>query len=195
MENRDTLKEIYKNSGLSEKERELVVASFDKVEFKKGDFILREGQVSNEYYFIETGLIRSFATDPAGNDITTGFYSSKQLVLETSSFFLRIPTKENFQVLSPSVCWKMGFEPFQKLFHSISAFREDGRARLVSGFHAFKQRSLSIITDSAEMRYLRLLEEHPEIIQQARLKHIATYLGITDTSLSRIRKELAKREC
>lgn len=193
MQNRNTLREIFKNSGLSDNDMSLVLRAFDRVEFKKNDYALREGQVSNEYFFIETGLMRSYAVDTIGNDITTGFYSAGQLVLETSSFFLRTPTKETFQALSDCICWRIEFTPFQKLFHSVLPFREDGRARLVGCFHNFKQRSLSMITDPAEVRYKQLLKEHPEIIQQAPLKHIATYLGITDTSLSRIRKRLATK--
>ena len=193
MQDRSVLSDLFKNSGLSEKDMQTVVNSFERVEFKKNEFILREGQVLNEYYFIETGFMRSFAIDVNGNDISTGFYSSRKLALEVTSFFLRVPSRENIQVLTDSVCWRITFEQFQDLFHSILAFREVSRGRLVNGYFALKTRTLSIITDSAETRYLQLLKEHPEIFQHVPLKHIATYLGITDTSLSRIRKELSKK--
>lgn len=192
MHDRSVLKEIFKNNGLSESELETVLTSFARVEFKKNDFLLKEGQVSNDYCLIETGFMRSFAVDTRGNEITTGFYSQKKLVLEVSSFFLRVPTKEYIQAVANSVCWRISFDKFQELFHGIPAFRELSRGRLVNGFFALKRRTLSIITESAETRYLQLLSEHPEIFQQVALKHIASYLGITDTSLSRIRKELAK---
>ena len=193
MQDRIVLSEIFKNTGLSEQDMETVINSFDRVEFKKNDFLLREGQVLNEYFFIETGFMRSFAIDTRGNEITTGFYSEKKLVLEVTSFFLRIPSKEHIQVMADSVCWRIRFEKFQELFHGILAFREVSRGRLVNGYFALKKRTLSIITDPAEARYLQLLKEHPEIFQHVPLKHIATYLGITDTSLSRIRKELSKK--
>lgn len=193
MQDRLVLTEIFKNNGLTESQMETLVTSFVRVEFKKNDFLLKEGQVANEYHLIETGFMRSFAVDTRGSEVTTGFYSRKKLVLEVSSFFLRVPTKEYIQVVSDSVCWRISFEKFQELFHGIPAFREISRGRLVNGFFALKRRTLSIITESAETRYLQLLSEHPEIFQQVALKHIASYLGITDTSLSRIRKELAKR--
>lgn len=193
MEERLVFKEVFKNSGLSENDMQTVINSFHKVEFKKGDYVLREGQIANEYFFIESGFMRSFAVDPSGNEITTGFYSKLKLVLEVSSFFLRIPTKEYIQVVEDSVCWRISFDKFQELFHSIQAFREAGRGRLVNGYFALKKRSLSLITDSAETRYVQLLNEHPEVFQHVPLKHIATYLGITDTSLSRIRKDLSRK--
>jgi len=79
------------------------------------------------------------------------------------------------------------------LFHSVPEFREFGRAMLVKEFVAFKQRTLLLINKTAEERYADLLNSNGEIFQFAQLKHIASYLGITDTSLSRIRKEYAKK--
>jgi len=61
---------------------------------------------------------------------------------------------------------------------------------MVQGYFTLKQHSIAMLTDHAKERYVKLLEEKPHIIQNVSLKHIATYLGITDTSLSRIRKEL-----
>ena len=72
-------------------------------------------------------------------------------------------------------------------------FRDFGRSILVKGFSSLKVRMLSMITETAEQRYDTLLKTNPEIFQHAALKHIATYLGITDTSLSRIRKEYTKK--
>lgn len=76
-----------------------------------------------------------------------------------------------------------------KLF-KIEAFREVGRTRLINNYFELKNHSISVIADQAKERYLNLLEEKPSIIKNVPLKHIATYLGITDTSLSRIRKEI-----
>jgi len=72
-------------------------------------------------------------------------------------------------------------------------FRDFGRSILVKGFSSLKIRMLSMITETAEQRYDTLLKTNPEIFQQAALKYIASFLGITDTSLSRIRKEYAKK--
>jgi CRP-like cAMP-binding protein len=79
------------------------------------------------------------------------------------------------------------------LFHSLPEFRDFGRSILVKGFAALKSRVLSMITETAEERYAQLLKNNPEIFQHAPLKIIASYLGVTDTSLSRIRKEFSKK--
>lgn len=79
-----------------------------------------------------------------------------------------------------------------KLFH-IEAFREVGRTRLVNSYFDLKSHSVSMITDEAQKRYLDLIANKPNVLQYVPLKHIATYLGVTDTSLSRIRKEIANK--
>ena len=88
------------------------------------------------------------------------------------------------------MCWEISFESFQELFNDVLNYREQQRGLLVGSYFALKQHSISLIADQAKDRYLRLLKEKPHIIQNVSLKHIATFLGVTDTSLSRIRKEI-----
>ena len=155
--------------------------------------MLKEGRISDEYFFLETGFIRAFANDIEGNDVTTNFYSATQVVFEVSSFFNRTVSKENFQAIVDCEGWYITYEQLNKLFHSMHEFRDFGRSILVKGFSSLKTRMLSMITETAEQRYDTLLKINPEIFQHAALKHIASYLGITDTSLSRIRKEYTKK--
>lgn len=143
--------------------------------------------------FLESGFIRSFVFDPEGNEVTTGFYGNNQMVFEVSSFFRKSEAKENFQALEECNGWFIDFGQLQLLFHSVPEFREFGRMVLVMGFILFKERSLSLITERAEERYETLVSARPEIFQKAHLKYIASYLGITDTSLSRIRKNLSQK--
>jgi CRP-like cAMP-binding protein len=89
--------------------------------------------------------------------------------------------------------WYITYEQLNMLFHSLPEFRDFGRSVLVKGFAALKTRVLSMITETAEERYAHLLETNPEVFQYAPLKNIASYLGVTDSSLSRIRKEFTKK--
>lgn len=187
------LDHIYCHSDLKPDEVQKISSAHERVRVKKGEFLLRDGQVSNEYYCLEQGLIRTFAVSNEGKEITTGFFSPNEIVIEVASLFLRTPTKENIQALTDGICWKLSFETFQRLFQNIDGFSKWGRTWMSGVLFSTKQRSLSMITDSATQRYLTLQNEHPEIIQQAPLKYIASYLGITDTSLSRIRKELGNK--
>ena len=170
-----------------------IADQFTTKEISKNDFFLKEGKISDEYFFLEYGFMRAFAFDTEGNDITTNFYSDKQVVFEVSSFYNRTISRENIQALTDCKGWSVSYQQLNSLFHSLQEFREFGRHILVKGFAALKTRMLSTITETAEERYSRLLNNNPEIFQYAPLKNIASYLGITDTSLSRIRKEFSKK--
>lgn len=185
------LKNIFTEPSFRPEEIEKVLQQYKRVEFAKNDFLIREGSIGNYYYFLETGFARSFAIDLEGNDITTKFFGSKDIVIDWYSYFLKKTVRENIQAITPCVAWKITFEDFMKLFN-IEAFREIGRTRLVSSFFELKNHTTSMIIDPAKDRYLNLVKEKPAIVQNVPLKQIATYLGITDTSLSRIRKEIAK---
>lgn len=184
------LKEIFSEPSFKPEEVEKVLQQYKRVEFAKNDFLIREGSIGNYYYFLETGFARSFAIDLEGNDITTKFFGTKDIVIDWYSYFLKKPVRENIQAITPCVAWKITFEDFMKLFN-IEAFREIGRTRLVSSFFELKNHTTSMIIDPAKDRYLNLVKDKPAIVQNVPLKQIATYLGITDTSLSRIRKEIA----
>ncbi|MBF9220708.1 Crp/Fnr family transcriptional regulator [Hymenobacter ruricola] len=164
-----------------------IAAQFSPKAVARHEFLLREGRVSDEYFFLDYGLLRAFATDPDGNDVTTAFYPSGQVVFEVSSFFTRTPSQENLQALTDCTGWCITFAQLNALFHARPEFREFGRSVLVQGFAALKSRMLAMITASATERYEQLLKSSPEVLRHAPLKHIATYLGVTDTSLSRIR--------
>ena len=192
MNEKSILTDIFSSKEFTREELTKIITEFKKVEFSKNEYILQQGNTANQYWFVESGYIRSFAIDIEGNDITTGFYTKGDIVIDWPSFFLRIPTKENIQALTDCVCWQLGFQKFQELFNTIESFREAGRTRLVGSYFALKAKSIAMITDHAKDRYLRLIREKPQIANSVSLKHLATYLGITDTSLSRIRKEIIK---
>jgi CRP-like cAMP-binding protein len=186
--------QFFKDSGLvSQKTAEEIAHTFSRKEIKKNAYLFKQGRICNDYYFLEDGFIRAFAYDTEGNDVTTNFYSSGQVVFEVSSFFTRTSAKENYQAIVDCEGLYITYDQLNNLFHSLPEFREFGRSILVKGFAALKMRMLSMITETAEQRYDALLKMNPEIFQHAALKHIASYLGITDTSLSRIRKEYSKK--
>lgn len=170
-----------------------IAEHFTYKKLAKGDFQLLAGKVCNEYLFLENGYMRAFVHDTEGKEVTTNFYIPGEMVFEVSSLFKRDKSKENIHTLSECEGWFITFAQLNELFHSIPEFRDFGRSILVQGFSGLKSRTLSMITETAEQRYAELLKSNPEIFQHAPLKHIASFLGVTDTSLSRIRKDFAKK--
>ncbi len=171
----------------------LIAERFSTRQLAKNEFLLKAGQVADAYFLLDEGYMRAFAEDTAGNEVTTGFYGPGQMVFEVASFFNRTRSKENIQALTDCRGRFITYSQLNELFHALPEFREFGRSVLVNGFSALKTRMLSTITETAEERYAALLRSSPEIFQHAPLKYIASYLGITDTSLSRIRAGLSKK--
>jgi CRP-like cAMP-binding protein len=185
------LNKVFASSGITQDELKAIIPKYKEVKFFKNDFLLTQGQVEKKYWFIESGFIRSYIIDTEGNEITFNLYASGDVVIDYPSIFFFAPTRENMQALTDCVCWEISFEDFQEMFNNISSFREQQRGLLVGSYFALKEHSISLIADEAKTRYLNLLKTKPHIVQNVSLKHIATFLGITDTSLSRIRKEIA----
>ena len=182
--------EVYNHPLLTNQDLEEIKNAHTKIDFSKGKLFLEGGKTANEYYLIEKGACRSFAYDYNTKEITIDFFISGEILIEVMSLFQRMPSNENLIALTNGRAWKIEFEDFQELFHKIEGFPEWGRAWMSKQLFASKQRSIEMRTKNATDRYLTLLNDKPQIIKHATLKQIASYLGITDTSLSRIRKEI-----
>ena len=169
-----------------------IAGLFNEKHLSKNELLLREGKICNEYCFIKSGFLRAYTFDLDANEVTTAFFSSNQVVADISSFFKRVPAGESIQALTDCVLHSINFDALQSAFHSMPHFREMGRGILVNAYAQLKQRMLSMLHKTAEQRYAQLLQSNPEVFQYAPLKYIASYLGITDTSLSRIRREFSR---
>ncbi len=193
--NRDTLINFIQSNLSAPRDIVINIANqFEEREYIKNDFFLKAGKVSNDYLFLIDGFMRAYTIDTEGNEVSTYFYPKNRVVLEVTSFFMRTASMESIQALSDCKAFHLTFDQLNNLFHTLPEFREFGRKILVKEFSAYKQRTLSLINKTAEERYTELIATNPEIFKYAQLKHIASYLGITDTSLSRIRREFSKKD-
>lgn len=191
---KDNLIQFFQNGlPMSTGKAEQLAEKFKIRKIAKNEYLLKQGAICNESHFMESGIIRSYTYDFDGNDVTTGFSSEKMFFSDLLSFFKRIPSKEYIQALTDCETWYLTYEDMQTNFHTFPEFREFGRLNIINQYGLLKQRMLSMVQETAEQRYTELINLHPEIIQNVPLKHIASYLGITDTSLSRIRKEFVKK--
>jgi len=189
--NKDFLLNIFRAESFRREELTLVLSQYQQRTFGKHDYLVELGDKAPYYYWLESGFARSYAIDPEGNDITTKFFSAGDIVIDWHSFFLKTDSREDIQAITPCIAWRIDYVNFMKLFH-VEAFREVGRTALITTYFELKAHTVSVIADSAKARYLRLLEDKPDIAMNVPLKQIATYLGVTDTSLSRIRNQIAR---
>ena len=166
---------------------------FQYQEVEKGEYLLKENKICNETRLLETGFVRSFTLNTEGVEVTTAIYNAPCMVNSLQSFFKRQPCRENLQTLTDCKIWSMTYDDVQTQFHSIPEFREWGRMMLINGNALLQDRMFGMIQLTAEQRYAQLMQTNPEIFQNVPLKMIASYLGITDSSLSRIRKAFSKK--
>lgn len=169
-----------------------IIDCFEERRFSKNEFFLKEGKVCDFLYLAE-GLMRAYTFDLKGNEVTTNFFAGNRRVYDQASFFLQTASEENIQAITDCLGYSITYEKMNILFHSIPEFREYGREMLVKELVSYKKRTLAMINKSAEQRYEDLIKNDEQIFQFVQLKHIASYLGITNSSLSRIRREFSKR--
>ena len=192
--NKDYLKKYIQTIfPMSNDKIELVSETFELLILEKNDFLLLENKISKNTYFLESGFIRSYTFDKNGQEVTTNIFSAPIFVNDFLSFFKQQTTTENYQAVTNCKLWQMSLENVQKNFHSIPEFREFGRMMLVMNYDNLHKRMLGMIKETAETRYIKLIQQHNNIVKNIPLKMIASYLGITDTSLSRIRKEITNK--
>ncbi|MEZ2334191.1 Crp/Fnr family transcriptional regulator [Mucilaginibacter sp. RCC_168] len=192
--NKDTLIQFVQQVlPMSPARAEQLVAKFNAVKIDKNGYVLKAGAVCNAYYFIEKGIMRSYTYNLEGDEVTTAFYAEKSFASDLLSFFNRSPSREYIQTITDCETWSITYADMQESFHAMPDFREFGRLKLVNSYGILKERMLSMLQETAEQRYSDLISSSPEIFQHVPLKYIASYLGITDTSLSRIRKEFIRK--
>ena len=190
--NSEIFQNTYQHFLLSEEDVNEIASFHKKRTFAKDELILAKDQVLESYYLLEKGVVRAFVNDMDNNDITTEFFIDGDIVIIPSSLFQQIPSQESLQAITDCEVWEIKYDDFQEVFRSIPGFAEWGRLWFTYQLFTLKQRSLDMITISATSRYLKLSKEKPQILQTVPLKFIASFLGITDTSLSRIRKEIVR---
>jgi len=178
-------------------------ACFKEVHFKKGDVISCAGEVFEDFYFMKSGLARSYFTDIHGKDFTWQLYfrgKSKyglNLFMDDSvSYYEKAPSKLYFEVLEDACMYHVSLK-------SMDAFLEEADKKwgtLVriwlhdTYFTSTYKRTLSLMSESVYERYERLLEEYPDIFKRVKSYHIASFLGIAPQTLSKLKSESSKNE-
>ena len=150
----DTLfKNIYQHPLLSEDDLQAIASLHRKISFSKGDIILKEGRIADEYYILENGLIRAFVHKYNGDEITTDFFTGNDLVIVPTSLFQRTSSQENLQALTDCVLWKVEFNDFQQLFHRLPGFVEGtGHANIDNMPQYLKDSFLKLHPDPAKLQ-------------------------------------------
>jgi CRP-like cAMP-binding protein len=158
--------------------------------FPKNALLLEKGQIENYLSFVEKGAVRYYIPGES-NDITLEFTFENDFIGAYDSFLTRKPSAYNVVTITPTVLWRLTYDDAQTIYRETENGNLIGRLASEALFLEKSKRELSLLTDSAEQRYLNLFKEQPAIIKNIPLRHIASYIGITPQALSRIRKRIS----
>jgi CRP-like cAMP-binding protein len=181
-------KAIESISPLSKESMDAFTAAWKHWKVQKDFFLLKENTVSDYFYFIEKGVARIYYYKN-GKEITEWIALDNQFFLSITSFFQRTPSHLIIQVIEPSVVYGIHHDDFMSLadkYHDVERLLR----KMITGSLIFSQiRMDSIQFESAQQRYEKLLQRTPQIVQRVPLTYIASFLGITLETLSRIRSQ------
>lgn len=148
--------------------------------------LLSEGEVSHTIYYIKKGVLRMWFNKD-GKDITFQFFVENSVVASIDSFFSQSPSMFYIESIEDCEVLVIDKTMYDKIMQTTPGIKDDFIDFLTNRFHNYAHLFLSRIKDTPEERYHELLRVHPDIVQRVPQHYIASYLGITPVSLSRIR--------
>ena len=159
-----------------------------QVTFNKNDYLLREGQVCRDLYFLEKGALRGYY-NLDGKEITHWFGFENDFVTSFHSFITGEPAVENIQLLKGSILWAINKEQLDALFDQHQEIERLVRIVYEKYYIRLEERYVNAHFKTAAERYENLLQHTPHIVEHVPLGCIASYLGISAETLSRIRSQ------
>ncbi len=176
-------------SPLSKKSSEALDSLSMDVSYPRGYLIHRAGQVSHTVYLMKKGIARTFYYRN-GNDITNYFFSEGEGVAAMESLYSKKPSFYNIELLEDCELIKVDYHNLETLYKKYHDLESCGRQLTIQCYLEENERSRSFQMLTAKKRYLNLIKSKPEILQRVKLGHIASFIGVTQVQLSRIRASI-----
>jgi CRP-like cAMP-binding protein len=178
----------------TEDEFNLAATFFVPKKIRRRQFLLQAGDVCKSLAFVSNGCLRSYSVDNKGEEHIVQFAIEDWWISDMKSFLTNQPSTYNIDALEDSELLLIDKVSQDKLCCAIPKFEHYFRMLLESNSSAAQLRISDFISSSAEDRYLNFLKTYPKLVQRVPQSQIASYLGITPQSLSRIRKELSEKK-
>ena len=174
--------------GIEETDLQIIVSKFTERTVKKGQFVLKKGQIANQYFFIKSGGLRfSFGVHDIQN--TSWVVFQNQFFTEMSSLMPQRLTRFDIEAIEETVLLYLSKAEMELLYRQFPSWQEFGRKTWEELAVGMINQIVNFQTLTVEERYLDIMKT-PELIQKVPIKNIASLLGITPNALSRIRKNI-----
>ena len=184
---------IEKRVHLTDEEFKITSKFFIPKKLKKHQFLLNEGDVCRYAAFVNSGCLRKYTIDKKGSEHIIQFAIEDWWISDLDSFFSGMPAKSNIDALQDSEVLLLEKSVREEMLDNCPTMERFFRLQIESGIVATQQRIVDSLSASAEERYLKFIKTYPKIFEMVPQNQIASYLGITPQSLSRIRKELTQK--
>ncbi|MEO6547894.1 MAG: Crp/Fnr family transcriptional regulator [Ferruginibacter sp.] len=162
-----------------------------KTVYKK-EFLLKAGKVSHSLCFIQKGLMRAYYLKGV-TEVSSWFMTDGDFIVSIESFYEQKESYESIQALEDTEIFYIDFDELEYIYRHYLEFNYIGRVITIKYLTLWAKQLFSIRNQTAEERYLWLLANRPEVILRVPAKYIASYLDITEVTLSRIKNNIAKK--
>jgi len=179
-------------SSLSEAEAKEIVENINIQTFKKGSILLQEGEISKKCYSVLKGCVREYYIID-GEEKTTAFFTEGQEVVSFTSYTNQTPSKHYLSCIEESTLTVSTPEKEKEMYRKYPKLEAITRTMIEINSGKTQEKLASFITSSPEERYMNLLENRSDLLNRVPQHQIASYLGITPESLSRIRKRIVSK--
>jgi CRP/FNR family transcriptional regulator, anaerobic regulatory protein len=177
---------------LTDNDIEFCKQYFELKSMPKNNIVEEENRVPKHLYFITNGFMRLFYYDDNGDEITTLIASPNKLITSFLNFIHEKKSNENLECITDCEFYRIERSKLLELIDKSENFKQFSLVIFEQAIVSSQIRANDFATLTADLRYKKLIEQQPEIIQNVPIQYIASYLGIKPQSLSRIRKQMIK---
>ncbi len=180
---------------MSDDQADLLYSKLKKIHLRKNEFLLKANDEVNDLYYVHQGCLRSYIIDLEGKEHTLQFAVKGWWISDYIALYGKTKTSavSYIQSIKDATIYRISKLEFDNLCIALPKVANVNKRKMELAFASFQNRILENLTLSAKQRYLNFINAYPNISNDVKNYHIASYLGITTESLSRIRKEISTR--
>lgn len=184
---------LIEKAGLTKADVSMLLPLMRSGSFKKGSFALKKGAICKETLFVEKGLLRTYTLDDKGKEHIIQFAPENWFTGDRGSIYFNDPAYFYIEAVEDTAVVFVSDLFIDTASEQSAAFRVFNKTVLHVHIRQLQQRIDQLLSASAEARYIHFVQQYPDLMLRVPQWMIASYLGITPESLSRVRKELAER--